>query len=209
MQCTEASSSAPCVSVPTTAKWDVSSLPDVDDVRPKRCRRCRHPARRGGRICLQGHGVRIRRVLVPAALGSGPPELRVTECWGRRYRCVLCGAVQPVLPRGVRPRYLCSIPAIVVAFFLVVVAPVGHGLTHAEMYARQGMYDVNAWRDGGSYRWRSIDRWSAAAMRWWSSPCVGDLPSLLVGYMQRGLGGGLVHAVEAAVSSHVCCGDAM
>ena len=162
-----------------------------------------------GGSAFQGHGVRIRRVLVPAVFGSGAPVLRITECWGRRYRCVLCQAVQPVLPRGVMSRYLYSIPAIVVAFFLVVVAPVGHGLTHAEAYARQGMYDVTAWRDGGPYRWRSIDRWSAAATRWWSSPSVGDLPSLLVDFMQRGLGGGLVQAVEAAVTSHVCCGGAM
>lgn len=116
--------------------------------------------------------------------------------------------MQPTLPRGVMPRYLYSVPAIVVAFFLVATAPVGHGLTHAEAYTRQGMYDVTAWRDGGPYRWRSIDRWFSAAARWWSTPNL-DVPSLLVGFMQRGRGDGLAPAIEAAVASHVCCGGAM
>lgn len=113
------------------------------------------------------------------------------------------------------PRYLYSVPAIVVAFFLVVAAPLGDGLTHAEAYARQGMYAVTAWQDGGPYRWRSIDRWFGAARHWWSSQCARDLPGLITGFVQRGIttgtaaGSGLGSAIEAAIASHVRWGGAM
>jgi len=115
------------------------------------------------------------------------------------------------------PRYLYTVPAIVMAFFLVVAAPLGRGLTDAQAYARQGMYGRTAWQDGGPYRWRSIGRWFAEAMRWWSSQCARDLPGLLVGFVQRGTGSSatadderdLAPAIEAALASHIRWGRAV
>ena len=99
-----------------TRSWPASLLvgqiPEVDDVRPKVCPRCKEPARRGTRVILHGHGCRIRMVVVAPALGDDAPT-EVLECWQRRYRCTACKAILVVLPAGVMPRYLYSAAAIV------------------------------------------------------------------------------------------------
>ncbi len=186
---------------------DLSEPPDVDDVRPKRCRRCRRPARDGGRIILHGHGKRSRSVVVVAALEEDPrPELG--ECWQRRYRCTACKAVVVVLPRGVMPRYLYSAGAIVMAFFLTTAPPTGDGRSDADAYARQGMYQRTCWNAAEPYRWRSIDRWTDAAKRWWPT-LTGRVTTLLIGFIERSGTGGRRDTLAAALGAHVQWGEAM
>lgn len=187
--------------------WHPDQVPGVDDVRPKRCEACKQPARLGGRVLLQGHGVRKRSVVVPPAVRRLAE--RMADCWVRRYRCVSCGAVPTVLPRGVMPRYLYSAGAIVVAFFLGAARPVGEGLSDEAAYARQGMFGKTCWQDGDSYRWRSLDRWAECASRWWPARAAGGPSSLLVSFLERAGTGGLDALVEAAVLSHVRWGLAM
>lgn len=183
--------------------WRVESLPGVDDVRPARCRRCGRPSRRGRRVVLHGHGVRLRTVVVLPALSKGGD--RLCECWQRRYRCTACGAVAVVLPAGVMPRCLYSTAAVVVAFFLTAAAPLGRGHSHDEAYRRQGMYSRLS--TGGQaepcWRWRSLDRWAAMAGQWWPQGQGFAVSSLLVGWIERSGGGGLAGQVRAALDSHV------
>lgn len=183
-------------------------LPEVDDVRPKRCSRCKTPARRGKRVVLHGHGCRTRMVVVAPALGDDAAPAEVIECWQRRYRCTACEAILVVLPTGVMARYLYSAAAIVMAFFLVAERPVGQGLSQAEAYDRQGMLrDVTtrAFRDP-SYRWRSLGRWTFCARQWWTG-WAGDICSLLHLLLQRA--GDLAGAVRFALDNHVRWGFAM
>ncbi len=181
--------------------------PDVDDVRPVRCRRCRCPARHGARIVVHGHGVRFRLVVVwPTADGERP---KLGECWQRRYRCTACLAVMVVLPRGVMPRYLYSAGAIVVAWLLTAEPPVGEGSSDAEAYERQGMYRQTRWTDAQPYRWRSLDRWAALAGAWWPSLADGGLHALLVGLWERSRTGERQEVITAALDAHVWWGSAM
>ena len=186
-----------------------ASLPAVDDARPKRCIACGRPARLGGRIILHGHGVRAREVVVLPALDAA--SRRLGECWSRRYRCTACGAVRTVLPRGLVPRHLYSVAAVIVAFVLVVAEPIGEGLTDGQAYVLQGMYSVTGWNDGGPYRWRSLDRWARAAReRWWPGHApLGDLASLVVSFRAHAARDGLAPLVEAGTRSHASWGSAM
>src|SRR5690606_18656122 len=144
---------------------------EVDDVRPARCDRCATPARSGGRITLQGHGIRQREVVVTPAIDGARPVLE--ECWVRRYRCTACRAVATVLPHGVLPRFLYSALAIVTAFLLTAASPIGEGLSDAEAYDRQGMNPSRRWTKPNIYRWRSLDRWATRISDWW--PGIGIL----------------------------------
>lgn len=192
---------------PSRASWEPSAVPAVDDVRPPRCGACRQPARVGERINLHGHGVRARGVVVLARTAEG--AARVVEHWARRYRCVLCGAVTTVLPRGTMRRFLYSVGAIVMAFFLVTSPPVGDGLGDEAAYTRQGMYAKTAWRDADPYRWRSLERWSAAVARWWPGSASVERQALLVSFVERAGEGGREAALEAAVDAHAGWGRAM
>lgn len=188
--------------------WSPSEILDVDDVRPAWCRVCRHPARDGTRIVLHGHGVRSRQVVVAPARGQQPAV--VTECWTRRFRCTNCCAVLVVLPRGVMPRYLYSVPAIVLALWLTAESPVGGGLSDADAYARQGMYRTTGWTGAWPYRWRSLDRWAAVAVQtWWPSASATAVSALLVTFAERSGTGDCEHMLEVAVAMHVRWGGAM
>ncbi len=185
-------------------------IPEVDDVRPKRCAQCMAPARRGRRVVLHGHGRRTRGVVMAPTLGDDE-SAQIVESWERRYRCTACGAVLVVLPKGVMPRYLYSVAAIVNAFFLVAERPIGEGLSDAEAYDHQGMLtDVTsrAFRDP-SYRWRSLGRWARRAKDWWSGWTGPEICSLLSIFLQRSGAGGRAEAVRVAVDSHVRWGCAM
>lgn len=183
-------------------------LPEVDDVRPARCSRCKTPSRDGERVVLHGHGWRTREVVVAPALGDGDGPAEVIACWQRRYRCTACKAIVVVLPRGVMPRYLYSAAAIITAFFLVDDRPVGEGLSQAEAYDRQGMLRgvrARAFMDP-SYRWRSLGRWARCAGQWWAG-WTGEVRSLLHLLLQRG--GERAGAVRLALESHVRWGCPM
>ncbi len=149
--------------------------------------------------------MRTRQVVVPPAL-DGRPGL--VECWCRRYRCTECGAAQTVLPVGVIPRYLYSAFAVVVAFTLIAAPAVGHGLTDALAYKRQGMNRVRRWHRGVDWRWSSLGRWAAQIRTWWP-----DLPDtvegLLIGLRQRAGSTDPPALLAAAAASHVRWGAAM
>jgi len=199
------------------ASWQPSAVPKVDDSRPACCARCKSPSRRGSRILLHGHGVRVRLVLILAMFADLPPEQqwerfgeRLGECWERRYRCTACRAITVVLPQGVLPRYLYSVPAIVVAWFLVAGQPVGRGMTQAEAYDRQGMLRQELPRAflEPDYRWRSLGRWARLASGWWTG-WTGQISSLLTLFLEHAGRLGLVGAAEAAVRSHAGWGCRM
>ena len=182
--------------------WSPLVIPAAADARPDRCTRCGAPSRQGSRIVLHGHGVRRRSVVVPPAVGDVHAPTRIVECWERRFRCTACRAVIVVLPRGVLPRFLYSIPAIVVAFVLVALRPFGEGLSDAEAYDRQGLYSALSTYAEEPYRWRSLGRWCERAHAWWSG-WTGDVTSLLVLLLERAGGHGLAEIVRVAVRSHV------
>ncbi len=90
---------------------------------------------------------------------DGPAEL--VKCWVRRYRCTVCGLPCSVLPEGVLKHFLYSLASIIAAWSGFTARPVGQGLDHDTVYARQGVdrLRVERRRSGGR-RWR--------ALRWWA-----------------------------------------
>jgi len=185
--------------------WGPEGMPEVDDVRPHQCPRCRKPAKEGDRVYLQGHGHRVREVVVRPAVEDLEPL--VVECWSRRYRCTRCGAVVTVLPAGVLSRCLYSVMAIVHAFILVSAAPVGGGLSEEEAYDIQGMNPSRRWTKPFPYRWRSLDRWRKRIGAWW--PGCRGISELLVELFSRASRSELREVLAVAVGSHVQWGAAM
>lgn len=106
------------------------------------------------------------------------------------------------MPRGVLPRFLYSVAAIVFALFLVVTPPVGDGHSHAEAYAQQGMFAQLAAYAEEPYRWRSLGRWSAHAAQWWSG-WTGQIDALLVLFTERARSPCRADALLIALTSHV------
>ncbi len=153
-------------------------------------------------MILHGHGIRTRWVVVPPALGVFPAAGQLVECWQRRYRCTACGAVCVVLPRGVLPRFLYTVAAIVLAILLVADPPLGDGLSDAAAYARQGLFAKLSTYAEEPYRWRSLDRWAARAAQWWSG-WSGDLAALLLLFIERARTSDRADILNVAVAHHV------
>jgi len=88
----------------------IAQTPTVAEARPAACLCCNAASCPvGGRIQIHGHGLRERQVRGPL----GPGEKAVTVgVLGRRYLCVVCGAVFLVVPREVLPRRQYSAAAI-------------------------------------------------------------------------------------------------
>ena len=107
-----------------------------------------------------------------------------------------------VLPKGVMPRYLYSVAAIVMALLCTEPTPVGDGMSHAEAYDRQGM-DAADWSPcaGRSYRWRSLGRWAAMSRTWWAGLSEA-VQGLLVAFHRRAGSGGRRALLTAAVACH-------
>lgn len=115
-----------------------------------------------------------------------------------------------VLPKGVLPRYLYSVPAIVMALLLVAGAPLGEGLTDALAYRRQGMNSVHRHQPWVDWRWRSLERWRGKIEAWWPGlphDVSGWLTGLLV--RSRGQRGDRRALLAAAVHHHASWGAAM
>jgi hypothetical protein len=90
-------------------KW-VEGVPGVEQVRPACCSRCGAASRPlGAPLALVGHGLRDRQVRGPAEV-TDEPEIRLL--WVRRYRCLRCGGLTTVLPRGLCARRHYSASAI-------------------------------------------------------------------------------------------------
>lgn len=84
--------------------------PTVVEARPGRCPACGAAScPLGGAIRLQGHGRRERQVWGPSRPDQPPEVISVTA---RRYRCLGCGVVLLVVPRGVLGRRVYSAAAI-------------------------------------------------------------------------------------------------
>jgi hypothetical protein len=135
----------------------------------------------------------------------------------RRFECTVCGAAPTVLPRGVLPRHLYSLFAIVHGFWLAVAGPVGAGLDDEEVYARQGVDrrptdDAERHRTGVR-RWRSLARWVARAAQWWPTVAIAGTTwrdraaSLLAAFVPSGEAPAAV--VRSAVDRHAGRGAVM
>jgi hypothetical protein len=184
---------------------DLSTLFDIDTMRPAACPSCKAVARIGGPLLMHGHGSRRRSGVLP-----GEEHGVITEIAVRRYRCTACGAVCTVHPAGVLPRFLYTLYAIVNAWRLATPRPVGSGLDDAAVYARQGVdrLSVEGSRSG-PLRWRSLSRWAGHVGAWWPGRAAAGstwrqrVGSLLVGFAAEG------DVTERALASHATCGAAM
>jgi len=141
----------------------VASPPSVAAARPGACVDCGAAGRpTGGGLGLHGHGVRDRQLCGPPDADS-PSGWIVIEC--RRYRCVHCGAVLTVVPRGVAPRRHYGHAAIAMALTLwaIVREPV------AAVRRR-----VCAWliTTEAVTRWPALERWAHAARRTRDDPSL-------------------------------------
>lgn len=85
--------------------------PPVEYARPPCCSSCGALSVDGDRVILEGHGVRLRPVVVVRALETGLGLVR-DRSWTRRFRCRLCGRSEQVAPRGVLTGLLYSVRAI-------------------------------------------------------------------------------------------------
>jgi len=133
----------------------MARTPPVSVVRPVRCPDCGAAgAPVGGRVVLQGHGLRLRQLRGPLAPGSAPA---VTVVPVRKYQCIWCGAVLTVVPAETLSRKLYSGAAIAWALAL-------YGLSQLAQVEVRGL--VSPWlvvsTDSAS-RWRTLLRWCAAA----------------------------------------------
>jgi hypothetical protein len=128
--------------------------PTVAEARPVACPSCEAASCPvGGGIQLQGHGLRHRQVRGPHGPDEAPAVVVVA---GRRYRCVCCGAVHLVVPRGVLPRRQYSAGAIGLALAL-------WGLVHATaVTVRLRVSPAAALGFEAMAGWVTLRRWAKA-----------------------------------------------
>jgi hypothetical protein len=132
-------------------KW-AEEIPPPEQARPGRCSKCGAASQPPGQpLVLVSHGLRERQVRGPAG-PSGHPETRVVRV--RRFRCVRCGGLTTVLPRGLTARRHYSASAIGLALCL-------HGLQgHSIGETRRR---VCTWPVGfETERWTTLTTWVAA-----------------------------------------------
>ena len=190
-------------------------LPSVETARPRTCSACGAIAD-GGRQVLHGHGVRRRLVAVPPRRWIG--AARLLEVPARRFRCTRCGTTCTVLPRGVLPRHLYSLFAIVFAWWLAVSPPLGVGLGDDAVYARQGVDRLTVGAEThrtGRRRWRSLARWAAKLGYGWPTRAVAGstwrarVASLLASFVAEAGEVTAAAVISCAVRGHVGSGVAM
>lgn len=182
----------------------------IDVARPCRCDRCGNVG--GQRLLFHGNGLRMRQAVLPG-LHWGKPA-RIVDVVVRRFECTACGAAPTVLPRGLLPRHLYSLFAIVHGFWLAAPAPLGCGLDDEEVYAHQGVDRLTADRHRtGVRRWRSLARWASCAGQWWPTVAIagttwrGRASSLLAAFATAGEAPAAV--VRSAVDRHAGRGATM
>ena len=128
--------------------------PSVSQVRPAQCPDCgAASAPVGGRVVVQGHGLRSRQLRGPPAPYAAP---MVTEIQSRRYRCIACRAVLAVVPAEALTRRLYSAAAIAWSLAL-------YGLSLLAPEAVREL--VSPWRvmaASSAARWRTLSRWCAS-----------------------------------------------
>lgn len=164
-----------------------------------------------GALNLWGHGVRWRVVVRP-----GPEQATLDVIAQRRFLCRPCGSTCTVAPADVLLRHVYSLQAMLTAWFLAVARPLGDGLDHDAVYARQGVDRRKAGPEGGRpgrRRWRSLSRWSKALATWWPTrPVTGRtwrerVAMLISGFLPGG--DGRVGAIRRAVNAHAARGAAV
>lgn len=131
-----------------------ASPPSPESARPAACVDCGAASRpTGQKLGLHGHGFRDRQLCGPPDVDHAPKWL-VIAC--RRYRCVSCGAILTVVPRGVAPRRHYGHAAIAMALTLWAIArePV------AEVRRRISAWSITV---EAVTRWPALERWAAAA----------------------------------------------
>jgi hypothetical protein len=134
-------------------RW-IAARPSVAAARPGACPACGAPSQPlGGPLGLHGHGLRDRQVCGPAE-AEGRPGWIVIAC--RRYRCVHCGAVLTVVPRGIAPRRHYGHAAIAMALALWAIAGRPSGEVRELVCARRIRLDP-------ARRWPTLTRWARAA----------------------------------------------
>lgn len=132
----------------------ITARPSVALARPGACAKCGAPSQpTGGRLGLHGHGVRHRQVCGPTE-ADGTPRWIVVAC--RRYRCVRCGSVFTVVPRGIAPRRHYGYAAIAMAFTLWAIEGRSSGEVRELVCARRIRLDP-------ARRWPTLTRWARAA----------------------------------------------
>jgi hypothetical protein len=139
---------------PIDLKSWIARTPTVAEARPAACPVCKAASCPfGGRIQVQGHGLRDRQVRGPPGPGD---DAAVVVIMGRRYRCVCCGAVLLVVPREVLPRRQYSAAAIGLAFAL-------WGLVQATALAvRLRVSPATALGFDAMAGWVTLRRWAKA-----------------------------------------------
>jgi hypothetical protein len=147
-------------------KW-AEQEPPAERVRPPCCSRCSAASRPPGKgLVLVSHGLRERQIRGPATPGA-EPETRMVRV--RRYRCLRCGGLTTVLPRGLTARRHYSASAIGLALCLHGV----RGLSIGETRQR-----VCTWPVGfETERWTTLPKWIAAIETGLLFPTVRRLPA--------------------------------
>lgn len=188
-------------------------LPPTSAVRPSFCPHCRVIAGEPGAFNLWSHDIRWRDVVLP---GLTDGRVVLVPSWVRRFICLRCDVTCSVSPPEVLPRHLYTLPAIILAWFRAVDAPLGDGLDDAAVYALMGVDRPLTTQEpghAGNRRWRSLHRWMVAASDWWPTrPLAGitwrqQATCLLLGFVAGD--GGRDGAIRRAVSAHVAGGTAM
>lgn len=186
-------------------------VPDLEASRPGNCPGCGTPARVQGKVILQGHGCRRRKVVLPARTEGS--RARLVWLIVRRFRCIGCRKSCTVLPPGVFQRYLYSLFSILLAWLGALSRPLGEGRSEPEVYALQGVDGLEADENPfGFSRWRSLSRWSRQVEAWWPSrPVTGgtwrERVTLLVRSFCRSAQSLEPAALaQRALCSHILCG---
>lgn len=132
-------------------KW-AEEIPAAGQVRPGRCSKCGAASQPPGQpLVLVSHGFRERQVRGPAE-PNAPPEIRVMHV--RRYRCLRCGGLTTVLPRGLTARRHYSASSIGLALCL-------HGLRGLSVGETRRL--VCTWPIGfETARWTTLSTWVVA-----------------------------------------------
>jgi len=132
-----------------------NAMPGVREARPARCPGCQTPGvEPSGKVVVQGHGLRGRQ-------RWGPPEhdaaAEVGVVMQRRYRCVRCGAVIVVRPRGVvgRRRYTLAAIAFSLWLWAVELCSDAQVRTRTSVRPTAGLSRPE--------RWTTLRRWARAA----------------------------------------------
>jgi len=140
------------VRFPLDVKPWQASMPSAEAARPSRCGACGAASRVVGEaLSLHGHGLRRRQFY--ELLRVDAPAV-AQEVLLRRYRCLRCGGITTVGPRGLVRRHLYGLGTIMVALWMWAML----GLPAPEVRDR-----VRPWRRSGDAcagRWASLRRWA-------------------------------------------------